>query len=331
MHRQLRKRLADAEGASEYVVALTLDVRGFSAYSQTVESVEAGVYLKRIYLAILKDYIPEPSFFKLTGDGMLVIYRFRDVPDSFDDIATQVVAASLRLIADFSRLAAEDPYITAPVPTDIGIGIARGPGTRIFSGRTILDYSGRVLNLSSRLMDYARPKGIVMEAQFAVPNLPIAARERFEDAQVYVRGVSEQHPLHVLFLKDATEIQPSALRPIAPPKWMHHEWVYSLRDLKSLQFPVTRFELPLHPSDPSKVIVTFAAPDRARRSVNPDFLVIATVTDFRVTDEGGVPIVEVPTAHIVQSAESDGVRPMDEIRIMVKYPPADRQIGRAHV
>jgi len=55
-----------------------------------------------------------------------------------------------------------------PTPDKIGIGITRGSVCCIMSGSKILDYSGRNLNLASRLMEMARPSGIVFDESFGL-------------------------------------------------------------------------------------------------------------------------------------------------------------------
>jgi len=41
-----------------------------------------------------------------------------------------------------------------------------GPATKLVSQDRTLDYSGRPLNLAARLMDFARPSGVVLDGQF---------------------------------------------------------------------------------------------------------------------------------------------------------------------
>ena len=73
MHRDLKKLLHAAHGESEFVVALFLDVHGFSSFTRMAESSEAAVFLRSVYITILDTYFPNADFFKLTGDGMLII------------------------------------------------------------------------------------------------------------------------------------------------------------------------------------------------------------------------------------------------------------------
>jgi len=56
------------------VVVLFLDVRGFSSFAGSAESVEAALFLKKMYLRVLTDYFVDPDFFKPTGDGLMLVY-----------------------------------------------------------------------------------------------------------------------------------------------------------------------------------------------------------------------------------------------------------------
>jgi hypothetical protein len=56
MHTEFRKLLDDATGVSEFVLAVNIDIRGFSSFSMRVESPETAIYLKRVYTRIIEDY-----------------------------------------------------------------------------------------------------------------------------------------------------------------------------------------------------------------------------------------------------------------------------------
>ncbi|MCJ7692880.1 MAG: hypothetical protein MUO22_05640 [Sedimentisphaerales bacterium] len=72
MHRNLRKLLENAEGVSEFIIAINVDIRGFSEFSLQVESPDAAMYVKRVYIRLVDDYLTGASFFKPTGDGLLL-------------------------------------------------------------------------------------------------------------------------------------------------------------------------------------------------------------------------------------------------------------------
>ena len=68
------------------------------------------------------------------------------------------------LVEAFGQITANDFMINFPVPQRLGVGVARGTATRLASGGQVLDYTGRCLNLAARLMDKARPYGVVFGA-----------------------------------------------------------------------------------------------------------------------------------------------------------------------
>jgi len=49
MHREFRELLERATGFSEFVVAVNVDIRGFSPFSKTVESPEVAMFIKSLY------------------------------------------------------------------------------------------------------------------------------------------------------------------------------------------------------------------------------------------------------------------------------------------
>ena len=141
MHRELQKLLATAEGQSQFVVAIFLDVRGFSSFAKIAESSESALFLKSAYLTILSEYFPAADFFKPTGDGLLVIRRFQS--ETLKAIVQDSIAESVRLVTDFPDICRNDPMVNFDVPGGLGIGVARGAATALVSQDQTLDYSGR--------------------------------------------------------------------------------------------------------------------------------------------------------------------------------------------
>jgi hypothetical protein len=92
------------------------------------------------------------------------------------------------------------------VPVSIGIGLARGPATRLESEGKILDYSGNTLNLGARLMDLARPKGIVVDSSVGKKLLERAVGKAFLETDVYLQGVAETEPVTVYYDAKFTQI-----------------------------------------------------------------------------------------------------------------------------
>jgi class 3 adenylate cyclase len=186
------------------VVVIFLDVRGFSSFAKIAESTDAAEFLTSTYTKILDSYVPDAAFFKLTGDGMMILYDYDR--DSLTEVVQKAINVSLRLIDEFPTITDGDPMINFSVPKDLGIGLARGAATVIAADQFILDYSGRPLNLAARLMDLARPSGLVLDASFGFNLLTQDVQNKFKQTPVYVREIADKDPILVYYLADRTEI-----------------------------------------------------------------------------------------------------------------------------
>ena len=69
MHTIFKESLKNAIGVAKFVIAINIDVRGFSSFSKQVESPESALFIKKIFLKIINKYFNTASFFKSTGDG----------------------------------------------------------------------------------------------------------------------------------------------------------------------------------------------------------------------------------------------------------------------
>jgi class 3 adenylate cyclase len=204
MHKNLRTLLHTARGQSQHVVVIFLDIRGFSSFAKIAESTDAAEFLASAYTKILDDYIPDAAFFKLTGDGMLVIYDYDR--NSLTEVVRKATDLSIRLVEAFPTLTEGDAMLNFNRPEQLGIGLARGAATILTSDDTVLDYSGRPLNLAARLMDLARPSGVVLDASFGFELLDEKVQSRFKRESVYVKGIAEDDPIPVYYLADRTSI-----------------------------------------------------------------------------------------------------------------------------
>src|SRR4051794_25266774 len=113
MHTEFEALLPGATGDSRHVIALNVDIRSFSGFSERVESVQAALYIKKFYLALLSRYFREATFFKPTGDGMLFIYAFEE--DELQALSRSVIATSLKLVNDFPTILKDDRSINFAV------------------------------------------------------------------------------------------------------------------------------------------------------------------------------------------------------------------------
>lgn len=198
MHRQLREHLRRATGESAFVVAVNIDIRGFSSFFS--DSSQAAAYLGSAYTRILDEYFPQHSFFKPTGDGLLIVRNIDR--ESLEGAVEETLDAVLRLDDRFSEICAEDLLLSFDMPSAVGIGVARGTATRLVDGETILDYSGYPLNLCSRLMDLARPHGVVVHGSFPAGDAAKALLEQMRGERVFIKGLADQAPMSVLVTND---------------------------------------------------------------------------------------------------------------------------------
>lgn len=231
MNRRFRDMLEESKGVSEHVIAIVCDIRGFSSFSTTVDSADAGLYVRRIYTKLIDEYFNFASFFKPTGDGILAVIPYTD--DDLKELATRVINSSLKLIRDFPDLCKGDPSIYFEVPRSIGIGIARGAACKIVSGDDTLDYSGKTFNFAARLMEYARPSGLVLDHTFGKGLIPKELGETFLEDSVFVRGIFDQTATQIYFTKGLTLIPDWAHSPLIEPQFKHQRFSETLSRLKS--------------------------------------------------------------------------------------------------
>jgi class 3 adenylate cyclase len=191
MHSQLRELLRCATGESSFVVASNIDIRGFSSFFS--DSSQAAAFLSSAYTRILDDYFPDVSFFKPTGDGLLIVKAVDR--ESLTATVQRFVAGALRLDSEFKDVCAADDLINFRTPERVGIGIARGTATRISAEDKTLDFSGYPLNLASRLMDLARPGGVVFDESLGLSLLTSEQEKGFRPEKVYVKGLADLSPI----------------------------------------------------------------------------------------------------------------------------------------
>jgi hypothetical protein len=173
--------------------------------------------VKKVYARLIDDFYSDASFYKPTGDGLLVIVPV--VEAKLDVIASKLVADAMSIVHSFADLCIGDKIINFQTPHEIGIGIARGPASRLLSKGKTLDYSGRVLNLASRLMDLARPRGVVLDSGFGIDLLPPATQAEFTKSEVYLKGVSPNSPVSIYSWPNTIAISDSYRHPLGEAKW----------------------------------------------------------------------------------------------------------------
>jgi class 3 adenylate cyclase len=243
MHREFRELLEKATGASELVVAVNVDIRGFSSFSKTVDSLQAALFIKRVYMKLIDEYFSNRSFFKPTGDGLLIIMPHNE--ENLDEVLKKTITSCLKVMVDFSSFCSRDPLINFNVPGKVGIGLSRGSACRLFSEDKTLDYSGSVLNIASRLMDLARPMGIVFDANLGIELLPDRVIKLFEKDYAFIKGISEGEPIDIYRTKNI-RIPPLNKQPIGDMKWEVKEDTKKLKQIKDFG-PWFAYNLPSKP------------------------------------------------------------------------------------
>lgn len=204
MNSEFSKLLHGAEGQSRRVVVVFLDVRGFSSFAGIAESTDTAEFLRSVYLKILDEHFDDAAFSKPTGDGLLILLSYSR--ENLEQVVRSAVDRSLHIVETFASFCEGDPMINFDVPTKLGIGLARGSATALTASDQVLDYSGRPLNLASRLMDLARPSGIVFDDRFGLELLETDVQTRFARDFAYVKGLAESTPMTVYCLEGYTEI-----------------------------------------------------------------------------------------------------------------------------
>lgn len=220
------EKLGNSQGKSEYVIAINIDIRGFTPFSLSVESIDLGQYIKTIYTKILSDYFPDAKYSKPMGDGLFIIYNYQE--SNVKILINDLIRKCIDLESIFETLLTGDPMVAFSTPTNIGIGITRGTTCCIHNGDYIIDYSGQILNHAARLMEKARPSGIVCDYISFYNILDEDLKDIFEENLVCLRGVAESSPIKILSQKEKVVITDMDRRPIDEITWETYTKKYTI-------------------------------------------------------------------------------------------------------
>jgi len=288
MHRVFRKALDGATGESKSIIVVIVDIRGFSAFSKEVESPETAMFVKRVYMKLIDSYFPYASFYKSTGDGLLLTIPWGE--KNLEEVSRKVIASCIACHSKFGSMCSGDPVINFKVPDKIGIGVARGTACCLVSGEIIIDYSGRLLNLTSRLNDLARPSGIVTDGAFDISLLTDEQRAIFEENNnIYLRGIAEDEPISIYFTPEFTTISKYNKQPIAAKRWRYVKDIKPYRDL--LKFNKFRYLLESEPLSSDNISVTIKHPKMLKGKTQKGYISIFGFADFTYSVEAGKPVV----------------------------------------
>lgn len=213
LHERFQELLESARAESCQVVATFLDIRGFSRFTAQGGSFDTALYLRSVFSLVLSAHFPDATFFKSTGDGLLIIHELPASAQQVPGVVSSVLSRSVSLVKTFGQITANDYMINFPVPQKLGVGVARGSVTKLMSGVGVLDYTGRCLNLAARLMDKARPAGVIFADSHAKQLMDAEVAQLFTDDKVCIRGISDQVPMAIL-ISEGVEIARSDREPI---------------------------------------------------------------------------------------------------------------------
>ena len=318
MHRILSEALPKADGRSERIIVVIADIRGFSAFSLRHESPEVAMYIKRVYIKLINEYFPFNSFYKPTGDGLLMTIQIDE--ENLEERARATVDACLRCIEEFPNICAGDPMINFEVPSQIGFGVTRGTACCLISGEAVLDYSGQILNLASRLTDLARPEGIILDGQFGIELLSNPVKEKFQPTEVYIRSVAEAEPRGVHIQKGVVEVPAHAKMPLDFETWEQviHEATLAEWRMRSRRWGVA---LPSRLKRPDGFRVEVGMPKYRSGKLVPGVIVTTPLKNVRYSLIAGKPLMIVDIVEMVEVARRGKAPWKTTARLVVHFVP----------
>lgn len=318
MHRKFRESLDTAEGHSEFIIVVVVDIRGFSAFSKRHESPDTAMYIKRVYMRLIDDYFTTASFYKSTGDGLLVTIPYTE--STLKEVASNTIKSCLSCYEEFGHICDNDPMINFDVPSKIGIGIARGTACCLKSDDLILDYSGHILNLASRLMNLARPSGIVIDGDFIIDLLDEEDLALFEEKEAYLRSIAEESPKTVYILKDAVDIPSEYLQPLKIEQWESIEQERTIREWKVFA-PFYRIELKNCLRRPGAIKVTVTYPKKVRGTFDSGVSTEHPFEDFEYKEVAGQPGVRINTDKMIEYLKDEKIPSNKKVKLRIDYLP----------
>jgi len=268
-------------------------------------------------MKLIDEYFSNASFFKPTGDGLLIIIPYTE--ENLDKVVNKTIMTCLHVLIDFGSFCVNDPMINFEVPRKVGIGLSRGSACRLISGDKILDYSGKVLNLASRLMDLARPRGIVFDANFGIELLPGKLIKLFAKESVYIKGIAEREPVDIYYTKDYTRISPLNKQPIEEIKWKRVEDTKTLKQIRDFG-PRFEYDLPTKPVDPDKIKVKITHQGVVRGRKREEVIDTFDFDNFEYYLDAGNPRVEIEFDALAKRLEMGGAKDSWDVDIEIVYP-----------
>lgn len=318
MHNALKAALPEARGVSALVFVIVADIRGFSKFSLRHESPDVATYIKRVYIKLIEEYFPFASFYKTTGDGLLMTVKFDE--NDIEERARATVDACLRCYREFPDISAGDKMINFDVPTQIGFGVTRGTACCLVSGELVLDYSGQILNLASRLTDLARPEGVILDGQFGIELLSDPVKKKFEPDDVYIRSVAETELRGIYILKGVVEVPAYARMPLDSEHWEQVVHEATLAEWR-MRFSQWGVDLPSRLKRPDGFQVEVRVPRYISGKQVPGVRKISPLKKARYALIGGRPTIIVNVEEMFERARSGKTPLKTTAQLVVDFVP----------
>jgi class 3 adenylate cyclase len=316
MDSELRELLKDAEGKPQLVIAVNADIRGFSPFSNR-DSYDVALFIKKVYIRLIDEYFSKASFIKPTGDGLLAVFHYTD--SDYKEVIARTIRACLGVSKNFPSFFSGDSVVRFEVPKKIGIGLSSGTACRLVSGdNKTLDYSGKTLNLASRLMDFARPSGVVFDSSVGIELLPPELTGLFVKDKVCVRGIEEKVPVEIYHTED-TVILSSDREPKVT--WRHRKKRVTVRSLTHLAKIPLRIDLPTPAADPKSIALTasFQSPELKHEGDKGTLSLRFDSSQLDYTVIGGKPMLRVKTENVVKKFRKYKLNPDEIVTFEVSY------------
>jgi hypothetical protein len=306
------ERLESAEGESRFVIGINLDIRGFSDWCR--DPAQSALYLKKLYAGLYADYFSAASMVKPTGDGLMVVIVTTE--EDLEDLVVKTVADAKEIINSFGELTKAAKMINFDVPDQVGIGISRGSAVRLVAEDVTLDYSGRVLNVASRLMDLARPAGLVLDQGFGTDLLPTELADDLVEQEVFLKGVSPRDPVRISYWPSSVEIPAVNLKPLDEQNWEHATHRCTLGVLKKM--PALALPLSAQPLSPDTLDCRVRHDQVVGDGEEEGYYCFHSI-DVSLIELEGRPCASIDLEELVEVLDADGVSDLADLQIKVSY------------
>lgn len=315
MHRIFRRALNGATGESKPIISVIIDVRNFSSFSQKCDSVDVAAFIRKVYMKIIDEYFPFASFYKSTGDGLLLTIPWNE--GTLEEMSQEVIESCIKCHSEFGDICSGDPATNFSVPDKIGIGVSRGSACRLASGRKTIDYAGRLLNLTARLTDLARPSGIVIDSAFVLDLLSEDQQKIFKEEKVFLKGIAEKESVPIYFTPEFTAIPEYNKHLIKGEKWRHQVDVKPFKDL--LKLGRFQYNLESVPESEKSIKVKVIRDKIINGTVSKQYSTYHRFSGFEYFFDGGEPIVVVDFPKLCEVLKKNQVKEDMDITVEITY------------